>query len=286
MSMQQSQSQTSVGLQSRPSIGLQSHPSIELQSQLSLGLQSQPSIRQQSQPSFCKNTFIHIDLHDDDSGRTLRRKSLPLDFVLSDSPKETPAHAAVGDDSSPRLSHLALTKLAHAKASLKSLSVESQISALSLGDSYSDNHSDHSESDSDFDARVLSPSGRQERMHRYVNENAEKTTLMIRNIPCRMSQNELLEEVEMVVPGVNFLYLPQSRKRDGNVGYAFVNFTAPHLAVRLIRDFQGREFPNHPMSSKRADVGYATLQGFKENVRFYRRSKVSKSENRPYINYN
>jgi hypothetical protein len=25
------------------------------------------------------------------------------------------------------------------------------------------------------------------------------------------------------------------------------------------------------------------LQGYKENVKFYRRSKVSKSENRPYI---
>jgi RNA recognition motif-containing protein len=109
---------------------------------------------------------------------------------------------------------------------------------------------------------------------------------MIRNIPCRCTQPELLEEIEEVTPGVNFLYLPASRKREGTLGYAFVNFLSPQLAVQFIRDFQAHEFTKQPNSNKRADVGYALLQGFKDNVRFYRRSKVSKSENRPYINRN
>jgi RNA recognition motif-containing protein len=131
--------------------------------------------------------------------------------------------------------------------------------------------------------RVISPSGRCERLSRFLNVNAEKTTAMIRNIPCRCTQAELLKEIESVIPGVNFLYLPASRKREGNLGYAFVNFSEPELAVRFINEFQDRAFTNHPKSAKRASVGYAMLQGYKENVKFYRRSKVSKSENRPYI---
>jgi RNA recognition motif-containing protein len=116
-----------------------------------------------------------------------------------------------------------------------------------------------------------------------MNSEAEKTTVMIRNVPCRCTQAELLEEIEEVVPGVNFLYLPASRKREGNLGYAFVNFTNPELAVQFIQDFQDRSFSKHPRSAKRASVGYALLQGFRENVKFYRRSKVSRSEHRPYV---
>jgi RNA recognition motif-containing protein len=134
----------------------------------------------------------------------------------------------------------------------------------------------------------MSPSGRCDRLSRFAKdkEESQKTTVMIRNIPCRCTQPELLEEIEEVTPGVNFLYLPASRKREGTLGYAFVNFLSPQLAVNFIRDFQNHEFTKQPNSNKRADVGYALLQGFKDNVRFYRRSKVSKSENRPYINRN
>lgn len=135
-------------------------------------------------------------------------------------------------------------------------------------------------------SQILSPSGRCDRLSRFAKDKDEsqKTTVMIRNIPCRCTQPELLEEIEEVTPGVNFLYLPASRKREGTLGYAFVNFLSPQLAVQFIRDFQNHEFTKQPNSNKRADVGYALLQGFKDNVRFYRRSKVSKSEHRPYVN--
>merc|ERR1719487_2532528 len=66
-------------------------------------------------------------------------------------------------------------------------------------------------------SQVISPSGRVERLSRFMNSEAEKTTVMIRNVPCRCTQPELLEEIEEVVPGVNFLYLPASRKREGNL---------------------------------------------------------------------
>jgi RNA recognition motif-containing protein len=98
-----------------------------------------------------------------------------------------------------------------------------------------------------------------------------------------MSQSELLEEIDSEVSGINFLYLPQSRNRPGNLGYAFVNFVKPEVAVRVLTKFQGRKWANHPLSDKRAVVDYAALQGFRQNIRFYRRSKISKSQHRPYI---
>jgi hypothetical protein len=131
--------------------------------------------------------------------------------------------------------------------------------------------------------RIISPSGRCDRLSKYVNEEVAKTTIMIRNIPCRCTQDELLEEIEDVVPGVDFLYLPKSHKREGNLGYAFANFVEPRLAVEFLDRFQGSPFAKHPRSAKRAEVGYALLQGFRENVKFYRRSKVAKSEHRPFV---
>jgi RNA recognition motif-containing protein len=136
------------------------------------------------------------------------------------------------------------------------------------------------------EATVVSPSGRVERMSSYLKDEAERTTLMIRNIPNGMTQAELLEEIELVVPGVNFLYLPQSRTRSGNVGYAFVNFTTSEQAVDCIQEFQDTKFRHFNKSKKTIEVGYATLQGFQQNVRFYRRSKVCRSKNRPYMKFN
>jgi hypothetical protein len=70
-------------------------------------------------------------------------------------------------------------------------------------------------------SQIMSPSGRCDRLSRFAKdkEESQKTTVMIRNIPCRCTQPELLEEIEEVTPGVNFLYLPASRKREGTLGY-------------------------------------------------------------------
>lgn len=126
---------------------------------------------------------------------------------------------------------------------------------------------------------------RSNRLSRFLRDTAPemRTTVMIRNIPCRCTQDQLMEEVSKVSSEFNFLYLPSSRKRDGTLGYAFVNFVAPEEAARFIQDFGGHVFPRQPNSTKRAQCSYAILQGFKENVRFYRRSKVAKGEYRPYI---
>merc|ERR1719482_1973059 len=62
-----------------------------------------------------------------------------------------------------------------------------------------------------------------------------KTTVMIRNIPCRYAQDELIAEITMLDLPFNFLYLPPSRHSGGNLGYAFVNFVEPEMAELFIQ---------------------------------------------------
>jgi RNA recognition motif-containing protein len=126
---------------------------------------------------------------------------------------------------------------------------------------------------------------RKDKMLKFCKNKAEhnKTTVMIRNVPCKLSQDELIAEVSLVSKSFNFLYLPSSKKAVGNLGYAFVNFTDNAECVKFLENFADHIFESAPRSKKRALVAYATLQGFKENVRFFKRSRVGKSENGPFI---
>jgi hypothetical protein len=114
-------------------------------------------------------------------------------------------------------------------------------------------------------------------------DQKEFTTVMIRNIPCRYTQEELIEDISEITPLFNFVYLPPSKRCEGNVGYAFVNFSTPESAKLFMQVFNGFTFPRQPTSSKVAEVVYAVLQGLKENIKFYKKSKVRKSI---YINRN
>jgi hypothetical protein len=113
----------------------------------------------------------------------------------------------------------------------------------------------------------------------------EWTTVMVRNIPCRYSQNELLSEVAMLDLQFNFLYLPPARRSPGNLGYAFVNFVDNAQASMFIKLFDGHTFLYQPKSQKRAEPVFAKLQGFQQNVDFYSNMKVFKSKYRPFVNY-
>jgi hypothetical protein len=108
---------------------------------------------------------------------------------------------------------------------------------------------------------------------------------MIRHIPCKYSQEHLIEEISEFTTGFDFLYLPPARtsKTQKNLGYAFLNFREAAEAQKFICDFQNHHFKRHPNSMKRAEVSFAELQGFHQNMEFYKNSKVSKSRFRPYI---
>jgi hypothetical protein len=109
------------------------------------------------------------------------------------------------------------------------------------------------------------------------------TTVMIRNIPCKYKQEFVMDEVSAVAPEYNFLYMPPARRDGGSKGYAFVNFCNEEAAHGFIKDFQGHMFYRQPNSLKRADVGYAEIQGLLKNVKFYKKCKVFKSNFQPFV---
>jgi RNA recognition motif-containing protein len=111
------------------------------------------------------------------------------------------------------------------------------------------------------------------------------TTIMVRNIPCKYTQKQMMSEVSEVNSNFDFLYIPPARtaKVDKNLGYAFINFKTVSDAQSFMEGFQNHKFNLYKKSTKRAVVTYAELQGFEANVKYYRKAKVSRTKFRPFI---
>jgi hypothetical protein len=116
-------------------------------------------------------------------------------------------------------------------------------------------------------------------------DESSYTTVMVRNIPCKYKQSEMVEEVMRINENFDFLYLPPARtaRIDKNLGYCFINFRTPADAQMFMLVFQEHQFSLYTNSTKRALVIYADLQGFEDNLQYYRKSKVTRSKFRPYI---
>jgi len=123
----------------------------------------------------------------------------------------------------------------------------------------------------------------------YRNSVADEppTTLMIRNIPSRYTQNDLMVDLkDKGLGGVyDFLYMPMDKGTSTNVGYAFVNFIHPSYAQTCMRLFQGHRFRRPRAAGKIASVSVAHIQGLEKNMQHYENSAVNsaKATRRPMI---
>jgi len=72
-------------------------------------------------------------------------------------------------------------------------------------------------------------------------QSTHPTTIMIRNIPNRYSQHQIMKELEVLgfAGTFDFFYAPMDRSTKCTVGYAFVNFITAHDASRCWAAFDG-----------------------------------------------
>jgi RNA recognition motif-containing protein len=91
----------------------------------------------------------------------------------------------------------------------------------------------------------------------------QRTSLMVRNIPNKYTQQMLLSEFEEngLGPGViDFFYLPIDFKNRCNRGYAFVNFVNYADILTFHRQYFGKHWRTFN-SDKICDITYARIQG-------------------------
>ena len=106
-----------------------------------------------------------------------------------------------------------------------------------------------------------------------------RTTVMVRNIPNKYTQQMLLDEVNVNHDKTyDFFYLPIDFKNRCNVGYAFINFVDPDFIIEFSKEFQGHRWKNFN-SGKVCDITYARIQGQAAMVaRFQNSSLLDKDD--------
>ncbi|KIM40177.1 hypothetical protein M413DRAFT_446337 [Hebeloma cylindrosporum] len=94
-----------------------------------------------------------------------------------------------------------------------------------------------------------------------ISEGADtRTTIMIKNIPNKMSDLDLTEYIAQVCPRkIDFLYLRMDFKNACNVGYAFVNFIDVKDLLHFARERLGVKW-NMFKSDKVLQMSYANYQ--------------------------
>jgi hypothetical protein len=100
------------------------------------------------------------------------------------------------------------------------------------------------------------------------------TTLVIRNIPARYNQDQLLAEF---VPDGSFdlFFLPYSFRDGRTMGYAFINFRSHDLALTFQKKWHRQYLRDHGRT-KHLDVAAATVQGIEANLAQFNARSVAR----------
>jgi len=95
---------------------------------------------------------------------------------------------------------------------------------------------------------------------------SEEATVMLCNIPCRVGRTHIANALESrgFADSYNFIHLPKGKsrryRRNGNIGYTFINFTSKEFADKFARVFEDFQFDGM-RSTKKCTVKLAHEQG-------------------------
>jgi hypothetical protein len=98
---------------------------------------------------------------------------------------------------------------------------------------------------------------------------------MIRNIPIKYSDELLLKELNDFSGKFDCIYLPYDYERNGNRGFAFINFINPLHIILFYERFQWKSW-NYIESRKHCELNMANYQGINEIKRHARNYKGQK----------
>ena len=90
-----------------------------------------------------------------------------------------------------------------------------------------------------------------------------RTTLMIRNIPIKYTDDMLINEMKKFENKYDCLYMPYDFEKGGNKGYAFINFTHPLNILLFYTSFEGKSW-TYFESKKICELNFANFQGINE----------------------
>lgn len=101
-----------------------------------------------------------------------------------------------------------------------------------------------------------------EEMDGLLSGDAEYFTVMMKNIPCACTRQEVLNAIEQVgfQTAFDFFYLP-IRNHKENLGYAFVGFPDPSTTRQFAQAMTGFRFTSRKRSPKVISVVPARIQG-------------------------
>jgi hypothetical protein len=126
----------------------------------------------------------------------------------------------------------------------------------------------------------------------------ERTTIMVRNIPRKLSQSTILDILRYTFgPGdvFDFVYLPVDLENHINVGYAFINLKSPQDVVTFYQRFNERPWRHILLhfrvncgeeASKVAKVTFARIQGVQSLIDHFANTSIMNNQPesiRPYF---
>jgi len=114
------------------------------------------------------------------------------------------------------------------------------------------------------------------------------TTLMIRNMPTRLKQSDIVDELDTdgFTGTYDWLYMPSTIQVNGgnkgrgrSKGYAFVNFIKPEFAVLFKAKWHGQKRFGMTGRKSELDITVASVQGKENNIEQFMRGKPSGIQN-------
>lgn len=98
-------------------------------------------------------------------------------------------------------------------------------------------------------------------LDRILHGEDHRTTIMIRHIPNKYTEEMLLERINRKHDGrFDFFYLPLDLNNGCNIGYAFINFVDPVYIVPFYEDMDNQSWETFN-SEKICEITYGRIQG-------------------------